>query len=316
MYVVDRNKRGVQREDASSSATVAASTRAGTWHSTFDTWHSAMQPAPSSASTQSEYTEWEKAVCASFFERVPRRTPLIPTDEAPSVVCKLSYVVIADVDCLWPAKFQLQPLASNRIAAASEGSPPRGLPPSQHVMLWHGGKSAAVKAKLGIDAGVFSHPAYSATGPTTQTQRLGERLAFVGGEASGICWPAAGLQSDDLAARLYEMWTRLSRRDLPTTLRGELCAWLDTVSSEMNQVVIRFYALPPEYHVVATARDVIARTGRCLVDRTHGPAARPSDGIVLYCLISETRVQSELTEADGERVPTRNTRPPAARCDS
>ena len=247
-------------------------------------------PAVGAGVDKAAYSAWEAAVVAAFYDASHRRTPLKPTDGAPSLLTKRKVILVAVAD---------------GVAEAVADGATDGLPAHQHVQLWHVGKQKADGVRFGFaeaDA-LFKHPACDVGGLTNLRQKAGTPAAFVGTPRPLVLLSAtASPARDATAADLVAEWSSLAPAAFTPPKVSDVSAFLASVEAAhaaTGPVTLRFHALPPEHRVVVTPADVVAATGRYLVRVFDGgsgaPHAKASDGAGLYCGVSATFVTPNLS---------------------
>ena len=131
-------------------------------------------PAVGAGVDKAAYSAWEAAVVAAFYDASHRRTPLKPTDGAPSLLTKRKVILVA--------------VADGAAEAVADGATD-GLPAHQHVQLWHVGKQKADGVRFGYaaDDGVFKHPACDVGGLTNLRQKVGHAPPLSARRARSCC---------------------------------------------------------------------------------------------------------------------------------
>ena len=241
-------------------------------------------PAVGAGVDKAAYSAWEAAVVAAFYDASHRRTPLKPTDGAPSLLTKKKVILVAVAD---------------GVAEAVADGATDGLPAHQHVQLWHIGKQKADGVRLGLDDGVYKYPACDVGGLTNVKQKLGEAVAFAG---TPVAWGAASGAADGVAAAIVAQWARLAQKTLAPTLVTDVTKFLESLrASTIGDVTLRFFAPPAEHRVVVTSADVKAATGGKYYTRVFGGGdvfASESDGAGLYCGVTAKFITPNLNEGN------------------
>ena len=246
--------------------------------------------------SKAEYAAWEADVVKAFYSNDKSPTELMPVNGAPAKLSKEKIILVAD------ASSTQYTSVSAQVASRAK----HGLPPHQHVKLFHAGLQKEDNVRFGLaDDNVFKHPACDAGGLTNLRQQLGTSVAWIGKPTE---WGGSTTKTgvDKVAKALGAQWRALSKTEITPRLEKDLEKFLLSLEKAMRRVTIRFYKLPAEHRVVVTAADVKAATGRYFV-RTFGAEyhAKSSDGKGLYCGITKAFVTPNLSEANlrSEYVP-------------